>query len=264
MWLLSPLPVAALAFACHLLIPVAGQAQRIPDWLLKLRLPNSSAKAIMTPTAWGAAFGLAYLGVGAVERSPYLPSADGIMELGYGMGDPVLAAGLQIGTTVSDLSEFDNVSFSFKVHRYLAAGTAIALGGESLFSNDEFADDAGDTFYLVVSHVVQALGSSRPGIGRVHVSAGLGTGRFARKSDRDFSEGKGGNGTFVFGNIAVEVARGMNIILDWSGTNLLAGMSKTIEIQRVPISLSVGLADLTTSSGDGVRFVAGGAVALSF
>ncbi len=257
------LPVAALAVACHLLIPVSGQAQRIPDWLVKLKLPNSGGKAIMTPTAWGAAFGSAYLGTGAARRAPYLPTADGIMGLGYGMGDPVLSVGLQIGTTVSDLSELDNVSFSFKLHRYLARGTTIALGGESLFSNNALSDDAGDTYYLVVSHVLQTLGSSRPGIGRVHVSAGVGTGRFARKSDRDFSEGKGRNGTIAFGNVAVEVARGMNVILEWSGTNLLTGLSKAVETQRVPILLSVGFADLTTYSGDGVRFVAAAAVALS-
>ena len=255
---------AALALAGHLLIPVAGQAQRVPEWLLKLKLPNSGAKAIMTPTAWGAAFGSVYLGAGAAERTPYLPSADGIVGLGYGMGDPVLSVGLQIGTTISDLSEFDNVSFSFKLHRYLARGTTIALGGESLFSNNPLADDAGDTFCLVVSHVVQTLGSSHPGVGRVHVSAGVGTGRFARKSDRDFSEGKGRNGTVAFGNLAVEVAGGMNIILEWSGTNLLTGMSKTIQTQDVPISLSFGIADLTSYSGNGVRLLAGAALAVSF
>ena len=258
-----PRPLVAFALAGHLLIPVEGHAQQVPDWLLKLRLPNSSAKAIMTPTAWGAAFGSAYLGAGAARRTPYLPSADGIVGMGYGMGDPVLSVGLQIGTTIYDLSEFNNVSFSFKLHRYLARGTTIALGGESLFANDALRDDAGDTFYLVMSHVVQTLGSSRPGIGRVHVSAGVGTGRFAKKSDRDLSEGRGRNGTMAFGNVAVEVARGMNLILEWSGTNLLTGMSKAFQTQRVPILLSVGFADLTTYSGDGVRFVAAAAVALS-
>ncbi len=62
---------------------------------------------------------------------------DGIVGLGYGMGDPVLSVGLQIGTTVSDLSDFDDVSFSFKVHRYLARGTTIALGGESLLPKSD-------------------------------------------------------------------------------------------------------------------------------
>ena len=132
----TTLPLVALALAGHLMIPVEGHAQQVPDWLLKLRLPNSSAKAIMTPMAWGAAFGSAYLGTGAAERTPYLPNADGIVGVGYGMGDPVLRVGLQIGTTISDLSEFDNVSFSFKLHRYLSRGTTIALGGESLLSNN--------------------------------------------------------------------------------------------------------------------------------
>ncbi len=260
----NPLLLVALALVGHLSIPVEGQAQRVPDWLLKLRLPNSGAKAIMTPTAWGAAFGSAYLGTGAALRTPYLPTADGILGLGYGMGDPVLNVGLQIGTTISDLSEFNNVSFSFKLHRYLTKGTTIALGGETLFSNDALSDDAGDTYYFVVSHVVQTLGSIRPGIGRVHLSAGAGTGRFARKSDRDVAEGKGRNGTVVFGNIAVEIARDMNVILEWSGTNLHSGLTKTIRTQSVPLLLSVGVADLTEYSGDGIRLVAAAAVAVSF
>ena len=252
-----------LALAGSFWITAEGQAQEVPDWLLKLKLPNSGAKAIMTPTGWGAAFGSAYLGTGAARRTPYLPNADGIVGLGYGMGDPVLRVGLQIGATLSDLSERDNVSFSFKLHRYLARGTSIALGGESLFSNDPLSDDAGDTFYLVVSHVIQTFGSSRAGIGRVHVSAGVGTGRYAKKSDRDFSEGRGRNGTMAFANLAVEVAPGTNVVLEWSGTNLLTGLSRTIHMQSVPIVLSVGLADLTGYSGDGVRLVAAAAVALS-
>lgn len=259
-----PALLVALAVAGRIFMPVAGQAQQVPDWLLELKLPNSGAKSIMTPSGWGAAYGSAFLGFGAAERTPYLPNADGVVGLGYGMGDPVLNAGLQIGSTVSDLSEFDNVSFSFKVHRYLTRGTSIAIGGESLFSNDEFTDDAGDTFYFVVSHVVQTLGTNRPGIGRVHVSVGVGTGRFARKSDRDFSEGKGRNGTAVFGNLAVEVAGGTNLIVEWSGTNLLAGVSKTLQSQGLPIALSLSLADLTSYSGNGVRLLGGAAVAVSF
>ena len=257
-------PLAVLALAGQLLVPVAGRAQQVPEWLLNLKLPNSAAKSIMTPSGWGAAFGSAFVGAGAVERTPYLPSADGIVAMGYGIGDPVLNAGLQIGTTVSDLSEFDNISFSIKVHRYLTRGTTIAIGGESLFSNDEFTDDAGDTFYFVVSHVVQSLGSNRPGIGRVHVSAGVGSGRFARKSDRDFSAGKGRNGTAVFGSVAVEVVRGTNIILEWSGTNLLAGVSRVIHAQDVPISVSFSVADLTNYSGNGVRVLGAAALAVSF
>ncbi len=68
----------------------------------------------------------------------------------------------------------------------------------------------------------------------------------------------------AFGNVAIEVAGGTNVILEWSGTNLLTGMSKTFQTRAMPISLCIGLADLTTYSGDGVRLIAGAAVALSF
>ena len=67
-----------------------------------------------------------------------------------------------------------------------------------------------------------------------------------------------------FGNIAVEVPGDLNVIFEWSGTNLLTGMSKTFQTQRAPFAFSVGLADLTPYSGDGVRFVAAAAVAVSF
>ncbi len=160
----TPPTLAVLALAGQLLVPMAGHAQPaqgVPEWLQKLRLPNSAAKSILTPSAWGAAFRSAFLGVGVTERSPYLPSADGIVAMGYGMGDPVLKVGLQIGTTVSDLSEFNNVSFSFKLHRYLARGTSIAVGGENLFSNDVFADDAGDRFYFVAK-TLRARAAQRP------------------------------------------------------------------------------------------------------
>ncbi len=69
----TPRTLAALALAGHLLVPVAGhaqQAQQVPEWLLKLKLPNSAAKSIMTPSAWGAAFGSAFLGAGLAERTP--------------------------------------------------------------------------------------------------------------------------------------------------------------------------------------------------
>lgn len=259
-------PLGILLLAVLLAVPgeLRGQNVDMPDWLLKLSLPNSAAKSIMTPSAWGAAYGSVFVGAGVSERTPYLPSADGVVALGVGMGDPVLRVGLQLGTTVSDLSEADNFSFSFKLHRYLGRGTAIAVGGESLFSEGPLVDDAGDSFYLVVSHVVQGLSSGRPGIGRLHLSAGAGTGRFAEKSPRDIAEGKGEDGTYVFGSVAVEVVRDLNIFTEWSGTNLHVGVSKTLQTPRVPIALSLGLADLTGYTGDGVRVVAGGALAFSF
>ncbi len=245
-------------------LPVAGQAQEVPDWLMSLRLPNAGAKSVMTPTGWGAAYGAAFAGVGVSERNPWLPSSDGVVGLGFGLGDPVLNVGVQLGVTVSDLSEFDNYAYSFKLHRYLGHGTAIAVGGGSLLTDGPFVDDLGETVYLVVSHVVQGVASPRPGVGRLHLSAGVGSGRFANTSERDVSEGKRETGTRIFGNAALEVAKDLNLIVEWSGINLHAGVSRSFQVGDVAVSFSVAAADLTRYSGDGARLLGGAAVAVEF
>lgn len=250
---------------CALTAPTAVHAQdSVPEWLMRLQLPNAAAKSVMTPTGWGAAYGTLFGGIGISERNPWLPSSDGIMGFGVGVGDPVLQVGLQVGVTVSDLSEFDNRAYSFKVHRYLGAGTAVAFGGGSLFTGGPFVDDLGETFYAVVSHVVQGTASPRPGIGRLHLSVGVGSGRFANTSERDVSEGKRSNGTWIFGNAALEVARDVNLIVEWGGINLHAGVNKAFQVDEVTISVTVAAADLTGYSGDGARLLLGGAVAVAF
>lgn len=256
-WCLS-VGMIALPLSLH------AQSAGVPDWFLRLELPNAAAKSILTPSAWGAAYGVVFAGAGATNRSPYLDSTDGVVSLGLGLGDPVLSAGLQVTTTMSDLSEADNFSLSFKLHRYLGAGTSIAVGGESLFSDDELADDLGDSFFLVVSHTFQGVPSSRRGVGRLHASVGVGSGRFADLSPRDRSEGKGEHGTYVFGNAAVEVWPDLNLITEWSGTNLHAGASFVVQVAGRALGLTVGVADLTGYSGDGARLIGGGALGVSF
>jgi len=43
------------------------------------------------------------------------------------------------------------------------------------------------------------------------------------------------------------------VIADWNGVNLNAGVSKTFMINKLPIVIALGAADLTNYSGDGVR-----------
>lgn len=247
-------------------MPASLQAQQsaVPDWFLRLPLPNAAGKSIVTPAAWGAAYGVAFAGAGLTNRAPYLNSTDGVVAMGVGLGDPVLSLGLQVTTTMADLGEANTFSLSFKLHRYLGAGTAIAFGAENLFSDNEIADDFGDSYFAVLSHTFQGISSARSGVGRVHASVGVGSGRFANRSSRDISEGKGEHGTYVFGNAALEVQPDLNLIVEWSGINLHAGAAFVLRAAGQSIGLSLSLADLTRYSGDGVRVVGGGAVGVSF
>ncbi|MDP8306551.1 MAG: hypothetical protein RAO75_08630 [Candidatus Chlorobium antarcticum] len=79
----------------------------------------------------------------------------------------------------------------------------------------------------------------------------------------DTDSGKGKYGTYVFTNVAYEVANSFNIIADWNGLNLNAGVSKTFRFKGLPpIAVTLGLADLTKYSGDGVRII--GAIGTGF
>jgi hypothetical protein len=62
----------------------------------------------------------------------------------------------------------------------------------------------------------------------------------------------------------VEVGPDVNLVAEWSGINLHAGASFAMTIAGRMIGLTLGLADLTGYSGDGVRLVGGGAVGVSF
>lgn len=226
--------------------------------------PNAAAKALMVPSGWGAWGHTLFLGAGLTYPQVYADDADGGATIGYGFGHPAKNLGVQLTASVLDISEFDNFAFGAKIHRYLGYGLSVAIGGDGLgqiHDNDD-DDDVEPTGYIAISRSSQRLKSlADPKVSRLHVNIGAGTERFARKSERDRAEGKGKYGTVAFGSIAYELWRNINLIVDWNGINLSAGVSVK-PFTKVPVGLSLGAADLTTNSGDGVRFIAsvGGAI----
>ena len=80
---------------------------------------------------------------------------------------------------------------------------------------------------------------------------GLGSGRFAEKTERDEFEGLGSDATVVFGGLAWEVSDHVNLIADWNGRNLSVGAG--LRIPQTPLSLRLGVRDLTDYTGDGAR-----------
>jgi hypothetical protein len=125
-------------------------------------------------------------------------------------------------------------------------------------------DDLGDSFFAVLSHTFQGLSSARQGIGRMHASLGVGSGRFANRSPRDVAEDKGERGIRVFGSAAIEVHPDLNLIVEWSGINLHTSASYVLQVAGQSIGPTLGVVDPTGYSGNGARLVDGGAVEVSF
>jgi hypothetical protein len=217
-------------------------------------LPNSAGKAMTTHSAWGAWGGIVFIGAGLTSPQVYSDKDDGAVSFGFGFGNPVKNIGVQISESVLDLSEQNNYSTGIKLHRYLGNGTAIALGAEHLFA-DKDESDADESYYIVISRASQKLSSpSHPNTSRIHLSLGLGSGRFAEKSEMDEIKGKGRNGTILFGAFAFEIIKNTNLVIEWNGNNLATGIAIK-PFKNVPLGISLGVADLTSNSGDGTRFI---------
>jgi hypothetical protein len=225
-------------------------------------LPNNHGKSLTTPVAWGASGNVIFMGVGGTSPSPYTNDADGAAVLGLGFGDPKENLGIQVAVVSLDITEWKEYSLYVQLHRYLDNANAIAVGVENVMLTS--GGDADKSFYIVYSQGVQSgpFVNDVTGNSKLHFSIGAGTGRFGDKTLADIVHGKGEHGTYVFGNIAYDVAESFNLIADWNGLNLNAGVSKSFKVGNVPMAITVGAADLTHNSGDGVRFI--GALGAAF
>jgi len=234
----------------------------VQEPLYDVYLPNRAATTLATPSGWGAWGNTIFIGGGITSPAPYSEDSDGAAAVGFGIGNPAKNVGLQMSATVNDLSEQDNVSYGALLHRYLGYGTSVSIGGEHLF-RDEDESDVGESYYLAFGHAFQNVVSDTPGQSGLHGSIGVGTGRFAHKSPLDVADNKGEKGSYVFGALAYEIFENTNVILEWSGLNLNAGVA-IAPFENFPLGVTLGAADLTDNSGDGVRFIGAAGLAYQF
>ena len=245
--------ILSLIFAALVCTPAVSQAVE-PSGIPQTILPNVHGKSLTTPVAWGAANGVVFAGVGGTVNAPYSDEADGAAVLGVGVGDPIKNLGAQIAFISLDLDEWEEYSMSLHLHHDFGGGMAVGAGIENVMLTE--GGDADESYYIVLSHGVQGdMFANETGASKLHFSVGVGSGRFGEKSDRDVLEGKGRYGSYVFGNVAYELFNEFNVVADWNGINLNAGLSKTFWLDKFPVTVVAGAADLTDNSGDDVRFV---------
>jgi len=227
-------------------------------------LPNNYGKSLTTPVAWGASNNVIFMGAGITAPSPYTKGTDGAAVLGVGLGDPAKNLGVQLSVTSIDLSQWKEYSASFQLSRDLGNASAIAVGLQNVMITT--GGDSGKSYFFVYSHGAQGnpFINKSTGDSKLTYSIGVGSGTYGKKSPADVLDGKGNYGTYVFGNVAYEVARSFNVITDWNGLNLNAGLSKTFYISSLPIGIVVGVADLTKYSGDGPRLIVSGGTGFTF
>ena len=206
--------------------------------------------SISTPIGFGANFKQIFGGFGFQSRTRFTNQADGGLALGVGLGEPQKIVGLDV--TLAILSLFgDNAgrgSFSFKIHRSLPEGFAVALGFENAIRWG--GTDAGSSIYGVVSKFFQFTETTKEPFSQLTLSLGVGGGRF--RSEGAIEDGV--NSLGVFASAGLRIVEPVSAIVEWSGQDLNAGIS-LIPFPKVPLTINLAGADLTGNAGDGARFV---------
>lgn len=206
--------------------------------------------SISIPIGFGANFGQIFGGFAFQSRTRFTNQADGGLALGVGLGEPQKIVGLDV--TLAILSLFgDNAgrgSFSFKIHRSLPEGFAVALGFENAIRWG--GTDAGSSIYGVVSKFFQFTETTEEPLSQLTLSLGVGGGRF--RSEGAIEDGV--NSLGVFASAGLRIVEPVSAIVEWSGQDLNAGIS-LMPFPKVPLTINLAGADLTGNAGDGARFV---------
>ncbi|WP_051038928.1 hypothetical protein [Chamaesiphon minutus] len=94
---------------------------------------------------------------------------------------------------------------------------------------------------------------------RLALTAGVGSGVFL-PFERNASLDRGGLN--VFGSVGVRVARPVSAVVEWTGSDLAAGVS-VAPFDNFPLVITPAVRDIT-GAGDGARFILGASLAFNF
>ena len=154
---------------------------------------------------------------------PYTTNPDGALGLGLTFGNAFDGIGGAVMVSANDLSQLDNaqrISWGFELSHYLSDGISVSVGGENLFVG---FTDGEPSFYAAASWAFDHPSQALPFKGVL--TLGAGSGRFASATPRDIAEGRMPRGTTVFGALSWQVSDRVNLITEWNGRNLNAGVA---------------------------------------
>ena len=217
--------------------------------------PSDAGGSAMVPTGFGGSGFNLFGGIGGVYPQEYSTTTDIGGAIGVTYGNPFKFINAAISLNVSDISKLGNYSGNLVLSRRIFTGSSIAAGVTNLFASSAISDYTKTTYYVAFSHAVQTIPSKTPGSSRLTYGVGIGNGRFYEKSPADLLAGKGKYGTAVFANISYEIFQHVSLNAEWTGLNL--GLSTGIKPFKAPLSLSLGVTNLTNYSSDKPNMVFG-------
>ncbi|HYR07251.1 MAG TPA: hypothetical protein VEQ60_05770 [Longimicrobium sp.] len=214
------------------------------------RMRLGPAASVSVPTAFGVDAGELFFGIAYQGRTRYTEEDDGAAVIGIGVGSRRVVAVEAALTTYSTFrsNPLETGGVSVKVHRMLPRSTSVAVGYENAFLWGG-SDDNG-SLYAVATRMMNLREDADAPFSTAVFTLGLGNGRF--RFEDDDAEGK--ETVNLFAAAGARVTPHVSLVADWTGQDLNMAASLT-PLPRVPVVLTLGLADLTGSAGDGARFI---------
>ncbi len=224
-----------------------------------------------TPLAFGAQMGDIFVGGGFQSETRGIKLAngnfteggdsDGSVSLGFGLGNSTEA--ISLTTVITSLSTFrsgfgNRTAFSFALSRNISPTLAFGVGVENAFISGGGKTDGTDSWYGVVSKVIQNPGGSEF-LKALTLSGGVGNGRF-----RMIDDVNSGNETVnVFASAAALLHEQFSVITDWTGQDLNIGAS-FVPFKKFPFSITPALVDVLGIANGSPRFTLGAGIGMHF
>jgi hypothetical protein len=197
--------------------------QLLIEPLVELRVPGfAPGSTAGGPSAFGADFGDAYVGISGSNRRAREREADGSISAGFGLGNANKAVGLEVNVNIGSLRRFAaNGDVGFKVHRNVAKDAAIAIGWDSGVRWGDENKDTPSTVYGVTTKIFELKPEDTTNKMPLTVSVGLGSGRFQSFDDAKANR----NSVGLFGSLGLQVAPQASLVSTWTGRDLNLGVS---------------------------------------
>jgi hypothetical protein len=226
--------------------PESEEMQRLRQQLLieplvQLRAPGfSPGSTAGGPSAFGANFGDAYIGVSGSNRRAKVNEADGSMGLGFGLGDSSKYVGLEVSVNLGSIRKFAaNGEVGLKLHRKLSSKSSIAIGYDGGIVWGEENRGRESTLYGVVSQVIPLRPENQDNSMPLTLSLGVGGGRFRSLNDVINQRDSVG----VFGSLGLQVAPQASLVSSWTGRDLNLGVS-FVPIRTTPLFVTAVAANV--------------------
>lgn len=212
-----------------------------------------AASAFTAPVAFGAGWGS--LGIGSVMETS---KKDASVSIAAGVGDPSTLIGLDVATVLSSLSSSslgegglgDDGSFAIKLHKNLGHYTSVAIGasGVGVWGGELMHQNNPAGHYAAISRAVF--------VGRHVLMLSAGAGHNVTN--------KNGNGTDVFGSAAFYLTHWFSLIAEYDGLMVNTAVSVSPLARWIPLTISIGAADLATQNNSKPRGMVSAGLAYHF